>query len=380
MNKVSIKMPGYDRFAIKYLRRRDVDILNINYSKDGNIYTIFEHDLEKLDENSYEIVIFGGIKKWARVLYRNRHFLLASIQVIMIMLFLSNVIVSVEIIHSNKDVRMLIEDELYDHGVKPFIMKKSFKELQKIKETIKNEHPSDIEWLEIVDEGMRYTVRVEERIITDEKSEPEYCNVISTKDAVVLSSVPKKGQEVVVPNDFVKKDSVLISGKVTFNEETKSYVCASGVVYGNTWYRVAIAMPYGHVEKNYTKKRKNNIAFEWGSVYNRIFKIHFDEYDVTKKKMFSLGKFALYKEVVEEYVSEEKTYSEEEALNEAMKEAREKLLVKLDSESEILNEKVLQSSSYDSIMNVEMFYSVKEIISTQVEGVIEEQVPKEETE
>lgn len=380
MNKVSIMLPGYDRYAIQFLRRKGIDILHILYSDDGNVYTIWESDLDKIESGLYKIVSYRGIKKYMRMLYSKRHFLISIFLTIAIVIFLSNVVIEVEIIHSDKDIRALIEDELYDFGIKPFIFKKSFDEIQEIKNRIKEEHPTDIEWLEIIDAGMKYTVRVEERIITEEKKEAEYCNVISTKDAVILSSIPKKGQEVVVPNDFVKKDSILISGKVIFNEEVKSHVCASGIVYGNTWYRVAIAMPLEHVEKSYSGKKKNNLGIEWGSTYNRVFKIHFDEYDVTKKKLLSIGKVALYKEIVEEYSSEKKVYSEEEALKEAIKEAREKLLIKLDPESSILSEKVLQSNSYDSIMNVEIFFSVKEIISTQVEEIIEEQDSIEKTE
>ncbi len=371
MNKVSIRLPGYDRYAINYLRKRDIDILNIIYSEEGNIYTIYSADLEKLDSDIIEIVSYKGIKKFFKIVKMNSHFLFSIILSIVLMVAFSKVVVQVEVIHSNKDVRVLIEDELYDHGIKPFSFKKSFDELQDIKKKIKDDYPENIEWLEIVDDGMKYTVRVEERIITKPVQDPQYCNVVSTKDSIVLSGVAKKGQMVVAPNDFVKKDSILISGKITFNEATKSYVCGDGEVFGNTWYRVAISIPIEHTNKNFTGKKKGNVGFEFGSTYNRVFKIHFDDYDVSKKKIFSLGKFALYKETVEEYEEETLKYSEEEALEEALKQAREKLMIKLDSQSEILSENVLQTDSYDSIISVEVFYSVKEIISNRVEAQVD---------
>ena len=380
MNKVSIRFLGYDKYAIKYLRRKDIDILNISYSETGNIYTIYESDLDKLDIDSIEIVSYKGMKKILQSIFRNRHFILSIAISIFMMIAISNLVVNVEVIHSNKDIRVLVEDELYDCGVKPFILKKSFRQLQEIKESIRSEHQSDIEWLEIEDAGMKYVVRVEERIITTPEPEPEYCNIVSTKDAVVLSAVPQKGQSMVLSNDFVKKDSVLISGKIVYNEETKSHVCADGVVYGNTWYRVSISIPFEHSTKNYTGKKKNNLGFEFGSTYNRVFKVHFEDYDVRKKRLFGIGKFALYKEVIEEYDEENKVYTEEEALEVAMKEGREKLLVKLGSQSEILSEKVLQSETYDSIINVEIFYSVKEIISEKREASIDEEITEEKPE
>ena len=370
MSKVRIRMPGYDSYAINYMSRRGIDILNVEQRKDGNVYTIWMDDVEKFDEKVYEIVNYLGIKRVLLTIFQNRHFLFAILCSMIIMVFLSHCVFEVEVIHANKDVRVLIEDELYDHGVRPFMIKKSFEELQEIKKTIKNEYPEEIEWLEINDDGMKYTVRVEERIITRKENEPEYCNVVSTKDAIVLGSVAKKGQVKVQTNDFVKKDDVLISGEITFNDKTMSHVCADGEVFGNTWYKVAISVPLLHTSKEFTGARKGNLGWEFGSTYNRIFKVHYDEYDVKKVKLFSIGKFALYKEEVAEYVSKEMEYTEEEAMEEALKQAREKLSVKLDEHSKILSEKVLQSSSYDSIISVEIFYSVKEIIGTKVEEII----------
>lgn len=371
MNKVLIRLPGYDKYAINYLRRRDIDILNITYQKDGNVYTIYESDVEKLDIDLIEVVSYRGLKRIISSIKNNLHLLIATFVSVAIMSLISNVVVEVEVIHSNKDVRVLIEDELYDRGVKSFIFKKTFDQLQAIKDDIRAMHPEEIEWLEINDEGMKYVVRVEERIITKPIEESPYCNVISTKDARVISAVAKKGQTTVLPNDFVKKDSILISGKITMGEKTKSHVCALGDVYGNTWYRVSISVPLNHTHKNYTGKEKSNVGFEFGSTYKRIFKVHFDEYDVEKKKLLALGKFALYKEKVLEYTEDDEFYSEEEALEEALKQAREKLLIKLDVGAEIEDEKVLQSSTYDSIINVEIFYSVREIIGRQVEATIE---------
>lgn len=378
MNKVLIKIPGYDKYAINYFRRRNIDILFITYESDGNIYTIYESDLDKLDSDIIEVVSYKGFKKILKNFKNNIHFFIALLCTIGIMYFISNIVVQVEIIHSNKDIRVLIEDELYDRGVKAFMFKKSFKELQKIKDDIRNQHPEELEWLEINDEGMKYVVRVEERIITRPEDEPPYCNVLSKKDAIILSAVAKKGQTVVLPNDFIKKDDILITGKIMLNEKTKSHVCADGVVYGNTWYRVSISVPLEHTHKNYTGKKKNNIGLEFGSLYNRIFKIHFDNYDISKKKLLSLGKFSLYKETVTEFTEEKEVFSEEEALEEALKQAREKLLVKLEPEAEIIDEKVLQSNTYDSIINVEIFYSVKEIISSRViSEIVEEKSEKE---
>lgn len=378
-NKIKIKFSSDSHNTIKNLYRKQINIYNIDYTDSGNIYTIDEKDLENLNLDDVEILSYRGFKNLFLKVKRNIHFLLATIISMLLLLFLSNCIVRVDIIHSSKDIRELLETELYSLGIKPFTLKKSFNAIQEIKNHIKNEYPNDIEWLEIIDDGMKYTIRVEERILTNPKKEAEYCNVVSTKDAIIMNVTSQKGQSILNINDHVKNGDIIISGQIKFNEETKSHTCASGIVYGNTWYRVATSVPFEHTSKDYTGKTKHNLAFEFGTNYNRIFKVHYDEYDVEKKCLFRLGLFAIYKETIKEYTTQKKTYTEEEAYQVALKEAREKLEIKLGPEATILNEKVLQSNTYNSIISIDVFYSVKEVISKQVESKIEElpEPPKE---
>ncbi len=379
-NKIKIKILEDSHYAIKSLYRNHIDVYNIDYKETGNVYTIDERDLEKLNLDNVEVISYKGLKSIFFKLKRHRHFIGATLLSLLLVFLASNVIVDVNVIHSDKKIRLLVEDELFDLGIKQFIIKKPFDKIQEIKEKIKEKHPNEIEWLEIIDDGMKYTIRVEERIITKSDKVPDFCNIISTKDAVVLSATAAKGQSIVSNNEFVKKGDVLISGEIKFNETTKSHVCASGTVYGNTWYRVSISLPYEHSIKNYTGKKKGNLAFEFGSVYNRIFRVHYDEYDVEKRRIFGLGKFALYKETVKEYKSQKEMYTEEEIMDQALKTAREKLEIKLAEDATILSEKVLQSNTYDNTISVDIFYAVKEVISTQVESEYIEKEPKEEIE
>ena len=69
----------------------------------------------------------------------------------------------------------------------------------------------------------------------------------------------------------------MISGKIVFNEQIKSYTCAEGEILGNTWYTVNVSLPYDYSEKVYTGETKGNIGFEWGSSLTNIFRIHFDK-------------------------------------------------------------------------------------------------------
>jgi len=372
MNRVKIKLSIKN--PIKELYKLQVNVYDIVYQSDCVLVTIDEDDLEKIENLNFEILSFRGLKLLLEKLKNNIHFLISILLSIFIMYLLSNVCFSVNVIHSKKDIRTLLEDELYDHGIRPFTFKKSFKEIGAIKERIKKEYPNDIEWLEIIDDGMKYTVRVEERIINKEKEHKDFCNVISTKDATILGVTSSAGQTLVNSGSIVKKGDLLISGEIKFNEETKTRTCAEGVVYGNTWYKISVSIPLNYTKKEYTGAKKNNLAVELGTKYNRIFKVHFDEYDVDKVKIFGIGNFAIYKENIKEYKSIDSKYTKEEALEVAKTRARENLLTNIGDKAIILDEKVLQTDDYNSIISVEIFYSVKEIISK----VVEAELPKQE--
>ena len=139
MSKVRIKLFEDNHYSLKFLYRKKIDVYNIEYSNDGNIYTIEEKDLEKLELDNPEILSYKGIRSLFIKLKRNLYFLISIVLAIFVMCISSRVVINVNIVHSNKDIRALVEDELYDLGIKPFIFKKSFSELQKIKEKIKND-------------------------------------------------------------------------------------------------------------------------------------------------------------------------------------------------------------------------------------------------
>lgn len=366
MNKIKVKILEEERYVIKKLQRLEVDVFNIEKKGNGIIYTINEKDLEKLENFELELITNLGIKNLIYKIKKNIHFLTVTLLSIFIMFISSRIIVDIDIVHSDKEIREIIDEELTLNGIKPLSFKKSFNQIQIIKENIKSKYRDKIEWLEIIDEGMKYTVRIEERIITSKEEEAPYCNIISTKDAVVKNIKTLKGQSVVDENDYVKPGSLLISGQIKFNEQIKNLVCAEGVVYGVTWYTVSISFPYKHVNRIYTGKTNQNIAFELGSNYNRIFKVHLNKFETEKTKIFNIGNFAIYKERNKEYILKNSKYTKEEALEKALELGREKVKLNLDEEAIILSEKVLQTEDYDSIIEMDIFYSVKEIIGKQI--------------
>lgn len=372
MNRLRVKIYGDNHIILRRLYSKKINIYNIEYSENECIYTIDYCDLDKIPFDN-KVLSFMGLKGTIRYILHHKHFLLSILLSIFLMFILSNVVVSIEVIHNDKEIREIIEEELYENGVHPLTFKKSYSYLQEVKKRIKSKYPSKIEWLEIIDDGMKYTIRVEERIITHKEDNLPYCDIVSKKEAIVLSSKVTAGQKAVNYNDFVKKGSILVDGRIKFNESIKSYVCADAVVYGNTWYTVNVSVPYEHETKNYTGRISNNISFVYGSKRTALLKVHFNNYYIEKKELINIGRLSIIKEKNLEYISEKSKYTYEEAYEKALSLGRDKIKTNLPSNAIIIDEKVLQTNNYDSIIEMDIFYSVKEIISERIEKNIEEE-------
>lgn len=365
MNRVKIKILEDSHLVIKVLYSKHINVYKIEHFKNDTFYTIDYDDLDRIPfEFTFDRIF--GIKGLISYIKYNKHFYISMLLSIIIIYIASNVIIDVKVVHNDKHIREIIESKLSENGIHPLTFKKSYDELQMIKTEIKDEYMMDIEWIEIIDDGMRYTVKVVERVITKEDIKDEYCDVISTKDAIITSSNVKKGNLLVSTNDYVKKGTTLISGDIIFKDEVKSKVCAEGDIYATVWYTVNIAIPKKYIQKKYTHNTHKNIAFTTNDKINSIFKVHYDNYDSDLKELLKIGSFKLYIQTDREYIPEEYIYNLQEATTKALEMSKKKLKDNLDKTSTILSEKVLQTNEYDSIIELEIFYSVKERIGKTV--------------
>ena len=142
MNYVKIKIKGKNIINfIKKLHKNNIELYEIeqiNY-KEANI-KIDKKDLDKLEKiktiYEIEIVKIYGIDKLKYLIKKNIFVIIFLIIGISIIIFLSNLIFDVEIVHSNKEIREIIKEELDNYNIKKYYIKKNYNKLQKIKEQI----------------------------------------------------------------------------------------------------------------------------------------------------------------------------------------------------------------------------------------------------
>ena len=256
-----IKKTKFIRKCYEY----NINVLDIKELSDKTLFLIEQNDFNKLKKYSvykYKIYSETGIEYLKNKIKERKHFLLAIIFGIVLIFFLSNVIVSVEIIHSKKEIRELLADELEEYGLKRLSLKKSFDKITEIKNNVLKNNKEKLEWLEIEKKGMKYIIHVEERILNNEKAKSTYCNIIAKRDGIIRSVRINKGVPLVKMGQSIKKDDILISGDIFLNEEIVSNVCAQGMVYGEVWYTLNIDMPLYYEKVSKTGKKRYNIMIE----------------------------------------------------------------------------------------------------------------------
>ena len=367
--KINVKGKNIERF-IKRLKTNNIDLLKIEYIKYNEInIIIYKKDYEKLLDikTIYDVAItnFYGIMKLRQVVSIYKYVILFIFLSIAILLFLSNIIFHVEVIHNDKELRNLLINELENYNIKKYKFKKNYNEIQNIKNDILNKYQDKIEWLEIEEEGTSYIVRVEPRIIPNNEENYEKQNVVASKSAIIKKIVVKSGEVVKNINAYVNKGDIIISGNIYLNEELKDTIKADGTIYGEVWYNVKVEYPYVYSEI----KEKNNYQDVYVlKLFNKEIEFTFNKFKDKKIEENVILKHNLLPiSLVKQHQQEIETISllltSEEAYDKAIAAAIKKMNDSLTGEEKIIDYKVLNFNIEDDKVIVEVFFTVYEDIT-----------------
>lgn len=362
-NYIYIKVINNIKRFINKCNKYNIELFNVNYVNDNEIIVkIKKENLDSIVQYNYyskiEIYKKIGIDYLIEKILYLKYLILLFLLCLIIMYFISNIILKVNVIHSNKKIRELVYDELEEHGIKKYSLKKNFNEIDNIKNKILNNNKDKLEWISITNVGMTYVVRVEERILDDIKKTNEYCNVISNKEAVITKIYSDSGDILVNINDLVKKDDILIDGKIKLEEEIKGYICSSGSIYGNVWYNTSISVKRNYQKKEYTDKKRINFNFKNKVLRNNKYNLFDIEY-IIKNKLFSL-----YRE--KEYILKSYKYSELDGINYALEKLEEKFNTKLGKNGKVIKTKIMNKNITNDLISIDVFIVTDELISKQV--------------
>ena len=370
-SKVSIKIIGtnIEKF-IKRLKNNNIEIINLKYIKKGIIIKIYEKDYNKLLnlKTIYEIDIinYSGLLNIKNKVLNNR-FIILSIFICLIFLYIiTNLIFKIEIITNDSEMKNKIQNELINNGISIYKFKKSYNELQKIKQNILNKYKEEIEWIEIEVVGTKYIVRYEPRIINNNKTNTAYSNIIASKDAVIKDMYITSGEIIKSKNTYVKKGEIIVSGYITLNDSIKDTVKSEGIVYGECWYEITITYPFKYYEEKETGSNKNVFVIKFLNKEIELFNFKKYKNKKTKNNVLISNNILpisfIYQKQKEINIINENN-NEKELIEKAIKYSKEKIKSKLKKGEYIENYKILNKEVHFDSITLNIFYSVVENIT-----------------
>lgn len=373
---IKIKIEGKNiNNYIKRLIKRKINIIRLIPISYKEIHVILKYkEYKKLTKykTTYKISIINtyGNLKIKNKLKKNLILIVFFLMGISIIILLSNVIFSIDIIHQDKEIRALVKKELINNGIKKYTFKKKYNDLETIEDKILENNKDKLEWIEIIESGTKYIVRIEERKVNTTDEIYKYQSIVATKSAILTEVKATKGEKVKNVNDYVKKGDTIISGYITLPNNTTSITMAKGEVYGEVWYKVSLDYPFIYQEENLTGKSQTIYVLNF--LNKRVSFFNYDKYKSfnTKDEILlsnSLINISLVKEKQYELNVKDEVYPEDIALTKAKDYIKQKLMKDNPKIKNIKKITIISQEVTESDLKLKLFISAIENIGAIVE-------------
>ena len=369
---VKIKVSGRNvyRFIDRLIKDKvyiyDLKIINIK-----NVIITISYDdylILKDKKSIYDIDLLDVYGKLKIKKYFKEHYVFIIFLIIgyVVLVFLSNFIFDIEVVHANFEIRELVYRELRKNGIEKYIFRKSYQELENIEKNILDNNKTKIEWIEINRSGTKYIVRVEERKIDKGEERFEYQDIVSSKSGIITKVLAESGEIIKNTNDYIKGGEVVISGNITLPDGSSVLSRASGKVYAEVWYLVDVSYPYIYREEILTGRAKEVFLIKF--LNKRISLFDFSKFNTFKKSdriLFGdIFKFLSFiKEKQYEMIVIDEFYTKEEVVVKAVERAVTRVKDTLREDEQIIKYRILSTYYDESKVNLKIFFSVNEEVS-----------------
>ena len=370
-SSVRVKITGKN--VNNYLKRliaNKIDLIDLKYNSHNEaVVTIKYSDYLKLKtvRSIYDVKVTNTYGKLRiRNKMKRSYILLSSIILgIALIIFLSNIIFSIEVIHTNKSVIELVSNELNKNGLKKYTFKKKYKDIKKIEDKILSDNKDKLEWISIENIGTKYIVRIEERKIKNENNDNIYQDIVASKSGVIKKIIALSGEKKCEIDNFVSKGDTIIKGSITKPNNEIILTHASGLVYAEVWYQISVEYPYQYKEEILTGNKKNIYYLKF--INKRLELFNFKKYKNFQKE----PKILLYNNIIPISLVKEKQYevniideiyTTEEVINKAITLAESRLMSSNKKIDKIDKVSIIKKEEYDSKIKLDLFISVIEEI------------------
>ncbi len=340
-------------------------------TKDYLILEIEEEYFQKIKKlaPTYEITILKRTGKAYLIhLYKTKKiFLYSIIFAFLVIVLLTNIIFSVRVVETDKEIKDMILTDLRENGITRFRFKVSYKRKEAIREKILEKEKDYLEWLEIEEVGTMYQVKVIRRINNPKEEELKPRSIVAKKKGRITRIEADYGEVTTKKNDVVDKGDTLISGLIKNKEEIKTKVAARGKVYAEVWYQVNLNLPTLYQEEIKTGNKKNTleiIFLDKNIFISELFKYNNSISKETVLYNNPLIPFRISFTKKEEIKLKQVAYQEDKTLKKIKKLAVDKLKQRIGNDIKILSINVLKKKASADKIEVELFFKVEEDITS----------------
>lgn len=340
-------------------------------TKDYLILEIEEEYFQKIKKlaPTYEITILKRTGKAYLIhLYKTKKiFLYSIIFAFLVIILLTNIIFSVRVVETDKEIKDMILTDLRENGITRFRFKVSYKRKEAIREKILEKEKDYLEWLEIEEVGTMYQVKVIRRINNPKEEELKPRSIVAKKKGRITRIEADYGEVTTKKNDVVDKGDTLISGLIKNKEEIKTKVAARGKVYAEVWYQVNLNLPTIYQEEIKTGNKKNTleiIFLDKNIFISEVFKYNNSISKETVLYNNPLIPFRISFTKKEEIKLKQVAYQEDKTLKKIKKLAVDKLKQRIGNDIKILSINVLKKKTSADKIVVELFFKVEEDITS----------------
>lgn len=340
-------------------------------TKDYLILEIEEEYFQKIKKlaPTYEITILKRTGKAYLIhLYKTKKiFLYSIIFAFLVIILLTNIIFSVRVVETDKEIKDMILTDLRENGITRFRFKVSYKRKEAIREKILEKEKDYLEWLEIEEVGTMYQVKVIRRINNPKEEELKPRSIVAKKKGRITRIEADYGEVTTKKNDVVDKGDTLISGLIKNKEEIKTKVAARGKVYAEVWYQVNLNLPTIYQEEIKTGNKKNTleiIFLDKNIFISELFKYNNSISKETVLYNNPLIPFRISFTKKEEIKLKQVAYQEDKTLKKIKKLAVDKLKQRIGNNIKILSINVLKKKTSADKIEVELFFKVEEDITS----------------
>ena len=340
-------------------------------TKDYLILEIEEEYFQKIKKlaPTYEITILKRTGKAYLIhLYKTKKiFLYSIIFAFLVIILLTNIIFSVRVVETDKEIKDMILTDLRENGITRFRFKVSYKRKEAIREKILEKEKDYLEWLEIEEIGTMYQVKVIRRINNPKEEELKPRSIVAKKKGRITRIEADYGEVTTKKNDVVDKGDTLISGLIKNKEEIKTKVAARGKVYAEVWYQVNLNLPTLYQEEIKTGNKKNTleiIFLDKNIFISELFKYNNSISKETVLYNNPISPFRISFTKKEEIKLKQVAYQEDKTLKKIKKLAVDKLKQRIGNDIKILSINVLKKKTSADKIEVELFFKVEEDITS----------------